>query len=68
MRGFDGAVERGDLAGGLGLLAPGCSCTEMDGLARARLTVDGVLDAGDSVVGVRSTTSPPTAARSSHST
>ena len=76
VRGFYGAVEGGDLAGGLALLAPDCSWTEMDGLARGgtyhgpdevregvffrigsewdgfRLTVDEVLDAGDSVVAV----------------
>ena len=76
VRGFYGAVEGGDLAGGLALLAPDCSWTEMEGLARGgtyhgpdevregvffrigsewdefRLTVDDVLDAGDSVVAV----------------
>ena len=76
VRGFYESVEGGDLAGGLALLAPDCSWTEMDGLARGgtyhgpdevregvffriggewdgfRLTVDEVLDAGDSVVAV----------------
>jgi ketosteroid isomerase-like protein len=76
VRGFYEAVEGGDLAGGLALLAPDCSWTEMDGLASGgtyhgpdevregvffrigsewdgfRLTVDDVLDTGDSVVAV----------------
>ena len=33
VRSFYGAIEGGDLAGGLGLLAPDCAWTEMEGLA-----------------------------------
>ncbi len=76
VRSFYGAVEGGDLAGGLAMLTPDCAWTEMEGLAPGgtyhgpdevregiffriggewdgfRLTVDDVLDAGETVVAV----------------